>query len=109
MATLNQFVLIPLWNEFFSPLWSDMSYFRGFVFGLVLSFVVGSVSRQLVWLRGLVLKFFAPTKEPATAQGPRPSETAVGCLRGLLGLAAWVVFFLLLLTVVVHGFLHTGP
>ena len=105
---LNEFVLRPLWREWFTPLWSDVSYLRGFAFGLILSFLIGWVSRRILFLRALVLRYYRPTQVPATEPGPSPRQIAAGCRGALLELATWVVFFLLVLAVIVQGVLHGG-
>ncbi len=105
---LNEFVLGPLWRECFSPLWSDGAYLRGFAFGLILSLVVGWVSRRILFLRALVSRYYRPTQVPATEPGPSPRQIAAGCRGALLELATWIVFFLLVLSVIVQGILHGG-
>jgi hypothetical protein len=104
LATWIWTALIRLVEWFFAQLLNDVSFRAGCISGAVIAFLFGWFSRQVLFLRAQVLRYFNPTQAPATEPGPSPSQIAAGCRWAVLRLAVLIGFGLLVLFVVVQAF-----
>jgi hypothetical protein len=75
------------------PFFNNTVYREGFIFGLGAAFVIGFVTRYVLFARGLILAFFRPSQLPATRPGPSPFDRLVGCF---FGFVRFVIFILVL-------------
>jgi hypothetical protein len=98
------FVLNRLGEWFVVPLLNDASFQAGFAWGVSIALLLGWFSRQVLFLRAQVLRYFNPTQVPATTPGPSPSQIASGCRWAVLRLAVLIGFGLLVLFIVVQAF-----
>ena len=104
IRTALDFVLNRLGEWIVAPLLNDASYRTGFVWGAVIAFLFGWFSRQVLFLRAQILRYFNPTQAPATEPGPSPNQIAAGCRWAVLRLAILIGFGLLVLFIVVQAF-----
>lgn len=83
------------------PFVADGMYRRGFLFALVLGFVLGKVGSWLLFMRYQILAFFQPSALPATRPGPSGSDRAKGCGCSVVKLIGAAIIMLLLLAALI--------
>lgn len=90
------------------PLTGDPSYQSGFLWGLGIAFVVGYISREILFWWNLVLQFFAPTIQPAMEPGPSPHDMLMASLSAMFTQLVRLVFFLFVVYVVLRAVVGGG-
>ena len=95
------FVGRQMYDWIIAPFLHDASFRSGAIWGIVLTFVIGYLSRLLLYWWGRVLQFFAATKQPATKAGDSPYSTSLGCGMSMIKIILMVTFILVVLVPVV--------
>lgn len=103
-AGLHNFIIDILRVAVWERLLTEDAFADGFVWALVLAFILGTISRFLLYywvkLTGPIRNFFKATQKPATTPGPSPYNLLSGCVGGVIKL----VIFGLLVMLIISGF-----
>lgn len=82
-----------LWD----PYAGQTAFWCGSAWTLLFALMLGYASKMLLFFRGKILRFFAPSKLPATNNGPSPASDLAGCLKSVFVLTVLCAVIALLI------------
>jgi len=89
-------ILREIIEPFLARLADDSSFRSGVCSGLLVALLIGGLSWLVLHYWGILLRFFRPTRKPATEAGPSPYTTYTGAIRAFVMLAIILIPIILL-------------